>query len=339
MTPTETFKKMSVAFLRKPMKKRTVFHWHKMFRDGRRVPGDLPRSGRPRTARVPAMIQACDTLIRGDRRLGVHKISKTLAISHGTVFTILHKELNLTKRAAKFVPHILTDAQRERRMEFALDFLDRFSGDLKRDLSWIVTCDEAWFHVHDPNTKMENMQWLEKGVDRPQVARRNKSAGKVMVIPFFDRRGLVHIEYFTDMTITKRVLCPLLTRVFHSIRVRRGRKVHKRLFKYLLHMDNAPPHTSDIVINTLRGLQWNQLPHPPYSPDLSPCDFFLFPYLKRKLRGTNFRTTDQLVLAIEHQIALITTHQWERCFDDWIRHCQKCLMMDGQYFEGCTIVF
>ena len=334
LTATETIPKMTTAFAQRTLKRRSIFHWHKQFKNGRKFPGDLARSGRPKTSRLPAAIQQVNTLIQGDCRMGIHRISKELSVSYGTVFTILHKDLQLKKKAAKFIPHVLTPAQRENRSDFALDFVDRFTGVFCRNLSWVVTFDEAWFHLHEPNTKMENMQWLPKGADRPQVAKRSKSARKVMMIPFFDRRGLVYCEFFENTTISQTNLMPLLVRFLHAIRIRRGVKVYNRRHKYLLHMDNALPHTALYVTSGINHLGLTILPHPPYSPDLSPCDFFLFPTLKCALRGKVFRNTQELKDNILEQMALIPAHAWEQCFDDWVQRCKKCYQLDGNYFEG-----
>lgn len=333
-TPTDTFRRMLHVFGRRTMNKRTVFHWHKNFRDGRRAPVDLPRSGRPKSARTPQNIQRCHTLVQADRRVGIHRLSRQLQVSYGTVQYMLHKDLHLCKKAAKMIPHVLTPVQRERRMDFSLDFIDRFGADRKSELKWIVTCDEAWFHVLDPNTKIENMQWLHKTDPRPQVAMRSRSAAKVMLIPFFDQQGLLHWEYFENQTITKKVFLPLLTRVKHSMRIRRGAKHYQHRHKYMLHMDNAPAHASDLVQQGLNSMQWPILEHPPYSPDLSPCDFFLFPYLKRQLRGRQFPDTNMLRLEIDRLMGLITVQQWQDVFKDWLHRCEKCLHFDGNYFEG-----
>jgi len=50
---------------------------------------------------------------------------------------------------------------------------------------------------------------------------------------------------------------------------------------WFLHHDNAPAHTALSVTRYLASLGWAVVPHPPYSPDLSPCDFFLFPTMKK----------------------------------------------------------
>ncbi|GBO28562.1 hypothetical protein AVEN_190319-1 [Araneus ventricosus] len=63
---------------------------------------------------------------------------------------------------------------------------------------------------------------------------------------------------------------------------------------FLLH-DNAPPHRALIVKNYLATHRVTTLEHPPYSPDLAPTDFYLFPRLKMKLKGHRFVDSDEVI--------------------------------------------
>jgi histone-lysine N-methyltransferase SETMAR len=54
---------------------------------------------------------------------------------------------------------------------------------------------------------------------------------------------------------------------------------------WLLHHDNARPHVARIVRDFLESHGIETVPHPPYSPDLAPRDFYLFPNLKKALKG------------------------------------------------------
>ena len=56
----------------------------------------------------------------------------------------------------------------------------------------------------------------------------------------------------------------------------------------MLHHDNGAPHKSKVVTKYLQEERVILLPHPPYSPDLAPCDFFLFPKIKKELGGKRF---------------------------------------------------
>jgi len=55
-----------------------------------------------------------------------------------------------------------------------------------------------------------------------------------------------------------------------------------------LHQDNVPAHNTLSVKQFLANKNITELEHPPYSPDLAPCDFYLFPKIKSVLKGTHF---------------------------------------------------
>ncbi|UYV65926.1 hypothetical protein LAZ67_3005900 [Cordylochernes scorpioides] len=63
---------------------------------------------------------------------------------------------------------------------------------------------------------------------------------------------------------------------------------------WILHVDNSRPHTAHIVLQFLAKYSTIQLPHPPYSPDLAPKDFFLYPKLKMKIKGWKFDNVDMI---------------------------------------------
>ncbi len=327
-TPSEIRNKLRTVFGRRTYSKVTVYRLYSEYKSGRLKVGEKERTGQPLSARIPATIQQCDALVRRNRRVGIVELSKTLAISYGSVFRILHKDLKLKKRASKLVPHALTPAQKRAGVQFCVNFLDRFPS--SRALDHVVTTDEAWFYIYDPCPKIQNMQWLRKGEDRQQVPRRPMGAKKVMLILFFDRNGLVHWEHFVDQTITKEVFKPLVQRVWQSMEVRRMRLLLRGAFDPVIHMDNAPAHRSRLVRDTLQGINWIKLKYPAYSPDLSPADFFLFPYLKR----IQFGSVDVLILCIDKELGNIPLRMWRKCFDQWRTRCQRCILFKGNYFEG-----
>ena len=73
--------------------------------------------------------------------------------------------------------------------------------------------------------------------------------------------------------------------------VRRKRLEKWRVGDWIMHHDNAPAHTLRLVQQFLATAQLQQ---PPYSPDLAPCDFFLFPRLKKVLKGHRFEATEDI---------------------------------------------
>ena len=72
----------------------------------------------------------------------------------------------------------------------------------------------------------------------------------------------------------------------------------------LFHHDNAPSHRASTTQETIDRRSIEVLGHPPYSPDLAPCDFFLFPTLKKILRGRHFDDVADLQRAVQSAIRI-----------------------------------
>ena len=102
--------------------------------------------------------------------------------------------------------------------------------------------------------------------------------------------------------------------------------------KYLkLHHDNAPVHSSALITGFLKTRKVDLLPHPPYSPDLAPCDFWLFPKLKQKLKGKRYTSTNELIQDWETNLNNLTTSDFKVAFQEWIKRCQMVLLKNGDY--------
>ena len=69
--------------------------------------------------------------------------------------------------------------------------------------------------------------------------------------------------------------------------------------------------------------------HPPYSPDLAPCDFWLFP----KLRGCRFKTIEEMKAAVTKVIDTLTQDDFHGAFQKLLERYNKCIATGGDYFE------
>jgi hypothetical protein len=76
------------------------------------------------------------------------------------------------------------------------------------------------------------------------------------------------------------------------------------------------------------------MPHPPYSPDLAPCDFFLFPKLKMKLKGRRFQTLEEIQAESQAVLNTLGENDFQECFKNWQRRWDHCQASEGDYFEG-----
>jgi hypothetical protein len=75
------------------------------------------------------------------------------------------------------------------------------------------------------------------------------------------------------------------------------------------------------------------IPHPPYSPDLAPCEFFLFPKMKLKLKGSGFDTTEEIQAESQRVLDTLTEKDFHEAFQKWRRWWDRCLHAGGKYFE------
>ena len=76
------------------------------------------------------------------------------------------------------------------------------------------------------------------------------------------------------------------------------------------------------------------LRHAPYSPDLAPCDFFLFPKIKAVLKGTRFKTMEAVKQKTAELLKALTKEDFEHCFDQWKKHMERCVAREGEYIKG-----
>ncbi|XP_076176639.1 protein GVQW3-like [Ptiloglossa arizonensis] len=79
------------------------------------------------------------------------------------------------------------------------------------------------------------------------------------------------------------------------------------------------------------------MPQPPYSLDLASCDFFLFPKLKRPMKGRRYATLDEIKTASKEELKRIQKNDFLKCFEDWKNRWHKCIISHGDYFEGDKI--
>ena len=75
-------------------------------------------------------------------------------------------------------------------------------------------------------------------------------------------------------------------------------------------------------------------PHPPYSPDLAPCDFWLFLKVKMTMKGKSFDSIQDIEAATTAQLKTLTKEDFQNCCSKWQERWDKCVRGEGEYFEG-----
>ncbi len=132
-----------------------------------------------------------------------------------------------------------------------------------------------------------------------------------------------------ETTVNALYYKTVLQKVKKAVKKKRGSDHH-----WFLHHDNAPSYCSLIVQQYLTKKAVTAIPHSLYSPDVSPCEFFLFPQFKRTMKGKWFQTIEEIWLAIERQLREITPVNFQCCNIQWVEHWRCCVNAGGEYFEG-----
>ena len=148
-----------------------------------------------------------------------------------------------------------------------------------------------------------------------------------------DIKGLVHFELVPQgQAVNKQFDLEVLRRLHDD--VRRKRPELWQSGEWLLHQNNAPTHTALSVRQFLTKNAMTTASHPPYSPDLAPCDFFPFPRMKRDLKQKCVQNVEEVSGKTTEALKAITLQEFQNCFEQWKKRWDKCIDCQGEYFEG-----
>lgn len=331
-TPSEIHARLVNQLEESALSRTQVFSWARQFREGRRSISDEERAGRPIEATSQTAIAYVQRAVQENRRCTVSEIVAELGFTRGTVHRILKDQLHLSKLSARWVPRLLTAEQKIRRVECSQINLTMLRDEGTDDF-WarFITTDETWLPFFSPDTKESSKQWLVKGATPPLKAKASPLQKKIMLTAFWDEDGIVHLDFLPDgETINADYYCRILQDVHHHLRHRRrGKKARGILF----HQDNARPHTARRTMDKISELHWELISHPPYSPDLAPSDYALFPHMKSFFRGRRFSTRGELEEETNSILRAISPQWFRQSIRKLEERWQKCVALEGDYVE------
>jgi hypothetical protein len=105
--------------------------------------------------------------------------------------------LKKKKVCACFVPRSLTPDQKHQRAASSVEFIEMID-DNRNVLKRIVTGDESWCFMYDPEIKCQNVTWLSPRKPKAQKVRMQKLLVKTMLTAFFDAKGIIHHEFVPE---------------------------------------------------------------------------------------------------------------------------------------------
>ena len=167
----------------------TVTKWSAEFKRERDSLEDDPRPGRPADVISQEMIDHVERLVLNNRRIKVAELASECGISDGSVYTIIHEHLGMSKVSARN----LNMQDHQQRVESSQELLEAYNANPEDFHTRLVTGDETWLHHWNPDTKKESMQWKCPGSPPPKKFRTQPSASKVMAMVFWDSKGIILI--------------------------------------------------------------------------------------------------------------------------------------------------
>ena len=346
---SDCFNELKNAHAETAPSRATVFRWFKEFKDlscandscntlvsdGEERSDDCDSISRsPRTSRTQETIQRVQEKIREDCRRTVRELASVLDLSKSTVHRILTEDLKLRNVCSVWVPHILTEANRQNRVNCAkhirrLFFTEGMESFCKK----LVVQDETWFHLDPLATKKQNRCWLENDQRRPQVVRRNISSKKVMLLVAFTPSKKFSVTAMPPgENVNSETIIEFVRHTGDLWRCLRSQPIH--LEDVLWQWDNARPHSSRCVKEFFQARKITTIFQSPYSPDMNLCDRFLFTWMKSDLSTQDFKDHLEVQEAALRWARQLSENSLQREVQKLIDHCQCVIDSGGDYITS-----
>jgi histone-lysine N-methyltransferase SETMAR len=257
----------------------------------------------------------------------VRSLAAALKSSPATVWRHLHMA-GYVLRHLRLVPHTLSVSQKATRVEMAIRLKNVIASAKHRGWRYFLTGDESWFYF---SIDQENI-WLPEGIPIPTRPKKTIASPKRMLTVFWSPLGFPVIQCLPKgFRFTGEYFCSNILREIQEKRPNDRAEDGRR--KLVLHFDNAAVHTARDTIDLMQRIRMKRAPHPPFSPDLAPCDFYLFGKVKMALRGAIFQDENELLAGVTAVLTGIAREELESVFDEWLRRLDICIQREGDYVE------
>ena len=294
---------------------------------------DRSRSGRPRSVRSPTNVTAVLEAYGDSPTMSTRQASAQIGVSQRTIQRILHAE-GLHPYKLQLLQEI-SDEDCADRLTFCEEMLNAVQHD-ESLLSHILWTDEAHFHLSGEVNRHNCRYWSKENPEYTSSAPLHSPKTTVwcgiwsggIVGPIFFDATVTGISY---LSMLKEHLLPRLQKIsqFTSGQL------------WFMH-DGAPPHWSTAVRNWLNDIfdqQWigrgGPMSWPARSPDLTPCDFYLWGDLKRRVYSCKVTSITQLKQRIIAEIAMTSHEALQAAVSTHLaKRLQLCAKRNGGHIEN-----
>jgi len=292
----------------------TCEYWFRRYKKGDFDTEDKERPGQPKKFED----EKVEALLDQDPSQTQEELAESLNVDRSTISRRL-KVIGMIQKQGNWVPYELNPRDVERRKMTCELLLQRHRR--KSFLHRIVTGDEKWIRYDNPKRK------------KSSTAKLNIHGAKLMLCIWWDQLGVVYYELLQpNETITGERYQQQLMQLSRALKQKRP-DYAKRHDKVIFQHDNARPHITKAVKETLEALNWDVLSHPPYSPDIAPSDYHLFRSITHDLSEQRFHSYEDTKKWIDSWIASKDVSFFRRGIHLLPERWKKVVTSDGQYFE------
>lgn len=331
-TATAIYQQLLQAGVENPPSRTTVFEWWNRFSQGRVSLDDDQRCGRPISLATDDNVTRVKELLDADPHLSLRMLSMDMDFSKDTVRNILTAG-GFRKVCSRWVPHNLTQAHKQARVECAQDMLHRFRSNSIEDCSkfW-CTEDETWALYQTPNTKAQNMVWLAPGQPKPSVVKPQLTNRKVLLLVAFTADKKLSIDGVNPgVTVDSERYVEFAHRTGELWRKLRFRPT--KLASLWWQHDNARCHAAAATANFFARRRTILIKQAPYSPDLNLCDRWVNKILKQAFRNHHFASGDEMVQHSLQAMQQVPEERYISEFKNLFKYCERVIECQGDY---CT---
>lgn len=297
--------------------------WARRFRAGETRLEDAERSGRPVG---PDHSETISMALTENPFISAMGISVGYGIPYTTVHRVLTQQLGLKYYVSRWIPAHLDQNQKANRVRDSKALLGCIEDRSYKGFTNLLTADESWFYhsTEHPGRWARTPEEVE-----PRVSKKI-NAKKTLVVVFWGITGarLIH-ALPTGVAMNSDYLCNVVFPELDKSCKDQGRTTGVKGLR--LHWDNARPHTAAATVSMLSELKITTLPHPAYSPDLAPSDYYLFGKIKHQLLGCTFPDSESLVSAITRIFSEIDKDELVSVFMSWKERVARAIELEGEY--------
>lgn len=303
---------------------RTLRNWKKKWENNQFTISD-GRAGRVGVS--PKVCARTASLFKKSGFDSIRKFSKAYGIPHSTVSRHLRRA-GMHYCKSYRVPNVLTQDQKDKKVEIARKLKGELENSRREEFRNIITLDETPLYFENTSINV----WKCVGDLYPRVEKASLKKKKMTLTIAWGGQGVVLVDGCKgENRINSDYFC---NTVLSSIQQwARKRRPMTGVSSFLIHMDNAPCHNSRSTKEYLRQYNFNRLEHPPYSPDLAPCDFHLFGWMKSHFANTKFKSIRDAENQISNWVNSIPKETLISTFNNWIKRLDRCIEIGGDYVD------